>query len=145
MKKLILFAFFCSSFFIEKANCQTNEINAIEQTIKLYFEGMIERDRSKLDSAFDPSARLIGYRGEQFTITPYEEWASGTAKGNHRNPAEYDNHIIGIEIKGYTALAKTELFWPGIYYFDYLTLIKINEQWKIVHKTWYEEKTNPNL
>lgn len=145
MKKLMLFVFFCSLFFIQEANCQTSEIHAIEQTIKLYFEGMIERDRSKLDSAFDPAARLIGYRGEQFTITPYEEWASGTAKGSPRNPAEYDNHIIGIEIKGYTALAKTELFWPGIYYFDYLTLIKIEGQWKIVHKTWYEEKTISNL
>ena len=101
---------------------------------------MMERDRAKLDAAFDPSARLIGYRGENFTVTPYEEWASGTAKGEKRDPGKFDNRLLDIEIKGYTALAKTELFWPGIYYFDYLTLIKMDGQWKIVHRTWYEEK-----
>jgi hypothetical protein len=113
---------------------------AIAKTIQLYFDGMMERDREKLDQAFDPSARLIGYRGDQFTITPYEDWASGTAKGDQRNPADLTNHLIEVEVKGYTALAKTELFWPGIYYYDYLTLIKIDGKWKIVHKTWYEEK-----
>jgi len=113
---------------------------AIAKTIQLYFDGMMERDRDKLDRAFDTSARLIGYRGDTFTVTPYEEWASGTARGEKRNPADFSNHLIEVEVKGYTALAKTELFWPGIYYYDYLTLIKMDGDWKIVHKTWYEEK-----
>jgi hypothetical protein len=84
---------------------------------------------------------LIGYRGENFTVTPYEEWSSGTASGTQkRDPKDFENKLLDIEIKGYTALAKTELFWPGIYYYDYLTLIKKEGKWKIVHKTWYEEK-----
>lgn len=113
---------------------------AIAKTIQFYFEGMMERDRTKLDQAFDHSARLIGYRGDKFTVTPFEEWASGTAKGEKRKLTDFKNHLIEIEVKGYTAVAKTELFWPGIYYYDYLTLIKIDGIWKIVHKTWYEEK-----
>jgi len=117
-----------------------SEILQIERTIHLYFEGMMERDKSKLEAAFDPSARLIGYRGENFTVTDFESWAAGTAKGSPRAQELFENRILAIEIKGYTAIVKTELFWPGIYYFDYLTLIKIDEKWKIVHKTWYEEK-----
>ncbi|MGY6742613.1 MAG: nuclear transport factor 2 family protein [Cecembia sp.] len=113
---------------------------AIAKTIQLYFDGMMERDRDKLDRAFDTSARLIGYRGDAFTVTPYVEWASGTARGEKRNPEDFSNHLIEVEVKGYTALAKAELYWPGIYYYDYLTLIKMDGEWKIVHKTWYEEK-----
>lgn len=140
MKKLIILILFLSfSGPIFSQTIQEEKI-AIAHTIQLYFEGMMERDRTKLDTAFDPSARLIGYRGENFTVTLYEEWASGTAKGEKRDPIQFDNRLLEIEIKGYTALAKTELFWPGIYYYDYLTLIKIDVQWKIVHKTWYEEK-----
>ena len=140
MKKLILLILFIYSSGAVNSQSIEEEKAAISQTIQLYFDGMMERDRAKLDAAFDPSARLIGYRGENFTVTPYEEWASGTASGTQkRDPKDFENKLLDIEIKGYTALAKTELFWPGIYYYDYLTLIKIYGIWKIVHKTWYEK------
>lgn len=141
MKTLFIIFLFLSCSGKVFSQTQKEEKAAITHTIQLYFEGMMERDRTKLDAAFDPSARLIGYRGENFTVTPYEDWASGTAAGTQkRDPKDFKNKLLDIEIKGYTALAKTELFWPGIYYYDYLTLIKKEGQWKIVHKTWYEEK-----
>ncbi|MCH6232694.1 nuclear transport factor 2 family protein [Cognataquiflexum rubidum] len=132
----------CLFLFSFQAFCQSEkeEKEAITATVQLYFDGMIQRDRSKLEEAFIPEARLIGYRGENFTITTFEDWANGTAKGEKRDPSKYKNILLEIELKGNTALAKTELFWPGIYYYDFLTLIKKDGQWKIVHKTWYEEK-----
>ena len=119
---------------------EKEEKHAIAAVVQLYFDGMIERDKSKLEEAFLPEARLIGYRGENFTITSFEDWANGTSKGEKRDPSKYKNILLEVELKGNTALAKTELFWPGIYYFDFLTLIKKDGKWKIVHKTWYEEK-----
>lgn len=119
---------------------QQSEKEAITETIQLYFDGMIQRDRVKLEAAFLPEARLIGYRGETFTITSFESWASGTAAGAPRNPADYQNSIREIRVTGYTAVVETDLYWPGVYYFDYLTLIKVEDSWKIVHKTWYEER-----
>jgi hypothetical protein len=119
-----------------------DEKQQIEQVIRYYFEGMVTRDVVKLEKAFHPEARLFGYRGDQLTITSFNDWANGVTNGSPRNPELYQNHLLAIEIKGYTAIAKTELFWPGIYYYDYLTLIKVDGQWKIIHKTWYEEVRN---
>jgi hypothetical protein len=140
MKKLFCLALLMFYGLAAYSQTEEEEKASIAKTIQYYFEGMMDRDKSKLDQAFDPSARLIGYRGDNFTVTPYEEWAGGTAKGEKRNPTDFQNHLVGIEIKGYTAIAKTELFWPGIYYYDFLTLVKVDGIWKIVHKTWYEEK-----
>lgn len=122
------------------AFAQTDEIESVSRTVRLYFEGMIERDRAKLDEAFFPQARLIGYRGDQLFVTPFEEWASGTSKGAPRDPNLYKNELKSIRIVGNTALAETELYWPGIYYYDFLTLVKIDGKWKIVHKSWSEKK-----
>ncbi|WP_332911604.1 nuclear transport factor 2 family protein [Algoriphagus boritolerans] len=36
-------------------------------------------------------------------------------------------------------MVETELYWPGIFYHDFLTLMKVDGKWKIVHKTWYEK------
>jgi len=57
---------------------QTNEKAEITETVELYFEGMMERNKAKLEEAFIQEARLIGYRGENFTITSFETWADGT-------------------------------------------------------------------
>lgn len=118
---------------------QQSEIEAITKTVNLYFDGMLKRDRTMLEEAFHPEARLIGYRGKDFTITPFDIWSKGTASGSPRNPADFQNSIKSIRVEGYTAMVETELFWPGIYYYDFLILIKVDEKWKIVHKTWYEK------
>lgn len=137
MKKVFLLCFVFVPFF---SFAQQNEREAIIETIQLYFDGMIQRDRAKLDEAFHPEARLIGYRGDNLTVTPYEIWATGTASGEPRNPAKFKNSIKAIRVEGYTALVETELFWPEIYYFDFLTLLKVEGKWKIVHKSWFEKK-----
>lgn len=139
MKFLLLLWFFLIPFFAFSQS-EKEEKEAIAASVQLYFDGMMERNKAKLEEAFIPEARLIGYRGENFTVTTFEDWANGTAKGEKRDPSKYKNILLEIELKGNTALAKTELFWPGIYYYDFLTLIKKDGQWKIVHKTWYEEK-----
>lgn len=139
MKFPLLPWFFLIPFFAFSQS-EKEEKEAIAATVQLYFDGMMERNKAKLEEAFIPEARLIGYRGENFTVTTFEDWANGTAKGEKRDPSKFENRLLDIEIKGYTALAKTELFWPGIYYYDFLTLIKKDGKWKIVHKTWYEEK-----
>lgn len=118
---------------------QSAELEAAAHTVQLYFEGMIERDRSKLEEAFFSEARLIGYRGDQLFVTPFDEWATGTSKGSPRDPSRYKNEIKSIRIVGNTALVETELYWPGIYYYDFLTLLKMDGKWKIVHKSWHEK------
>lgn len=139
MKKIfVLFAFLVLVNFSYAQEESDREL--IIQTVQLYFDGMMERDRSKLDQAFLPEARLIGYRGENLTITDFETWASGTAKGTPRDTNEYKNDIVSIRVQGNTASVETELYWPGIYYYDFLTLIKVNGTWKIVHKSWWEKK-----
>jgi hypothetical protein len=133
---LAAWAFFVHSI----AQTKAEEKAAITNTIQAYFDGMMDRDLGKLEEAFFGEARLIGYRGEKLTVTEFRDWAANTAKGEKRDRSQFKNQIHSIEIKGYTALVKTELWWPGIYYFDFLTLMKIDGKWKIVHKTWYEEK-----
>lgn len=114
------------------------DLQEITQTIHWYFEGMMERNREKLEQAFIPEAKLIGYRGTKLFVTPFEDWASSTAKGETRDPKLFRNEIKGIRIVGNMALAETELYWPGIRYYDFLTLIKVQGAWKIVHKSWHE-------
>ena len=137
--RLYLTFFICLVMLPALAQSELEEKKSIESTIQLYFDGMMDRNLSKLQEAFHPEARLIGYRGENFTVTSFADWSNATSKGDTKDRTKFKNVLLDVEVKGNTALAKTELFWPGIYYYDFLTLVKIDGQWKIVHKTWYEE------
>lgn len=118
---------------------EKSDRDQITETVNWYFEGMMERNLEKLERAFLPEARLIGYRGENLTITDFKTWSENTASGAARNIAEHRNEIVSIRVQGNTASVETELYWPGIYYYDFLTLIKVGENWKIVHKSWWEK------
>jgi len=138
--RFFLTLFICMVMLPIFAQTKKDDRQAIERTVQLYFDGMMDRNLSKLQEAFHPEARLIGYRGDNFTVTSFADWSTATSKGDKRDKSKFENNLLDVEVKGNTALAKTELFWPGIYYYDFLTLIKIDGEWKIVHKTWYEEK-----
>lgn len=140
MKKILISLICIVASQLEIFAQNTSDREAIAATVQLYFDGMMERNREKLDLAFLSEARLIGYRGNDLTITSYETWASGTSKGEARNPNLYKNELVSIRVQGNTAVAETELYWPGIYYYDFLTLVKIGENWKIVNKSWSEKK-----
>ncbi len=139
--KLVPIFFLLTFVLFTKGKAQTfDDKELISETIKLYFDGMLERDKGKLEKAFIPEARLIGFRGENFTLTSFETWAEATSQGEVRNSSVYKNEIISIRVQGNAASVETELFWPGIYYYDFLTLMKIDGIWKIVHKSWSEKK-----
>jgi hypothetical protein len=140
MKYLLTLSLFLSFFYSKSIAQSSSDREEIRQEVQLYFDGMMERNREKLDRAFIPEARLIGYRGKDLTIASFETWAITTSKGEPRNPNLHKNELVNIRVQGNTAVAETELFWPGIYYYDFLTLVKIGETWKIVNKSWFEKK-----
>jgi hypothetical protein len=118
---------------------QRDADEAIAKTVQLYFDGMVSRDPAKLEAAFLPQARLIGYRGDVLVVTPLAEWIQSTAAGAPRDPAQYRNELKSIRRVGKMALVEAELYWPTRYYYDYLTLLEVAGVWKIVHKSWHEK------
>jgi hypothetical protein len=140
LKYFLTLSLFLSFFYAKSIAQSSSDREEITQVVQLYFDGMMERNREKLDLAFISEARLIGYRGKDFTITSFEVWATATSKGEPRNPNLHKNELVSIRVQGNTAIAETELYWPGIYYYDFLTLVKIGETWKIVNKSWSEKK-----
>ena len=48
--------------------------------------------------------------------------------------------IIGIDIMGKIAIAKLHVPMLGYNYYDYLSLAKVNDDWKIVNKLFTHEE-----
>ncbi|EAY25375.1 nuclear transport factor 2 family protein [Microscilla marina] len=122
----------------------TNKLKQIEHTIQNYFEGIFYGDVSKLKSSFTTEALLYGDVGE----TPYRKGLDDYLEGvkNRKSPKAlgetFAMQVLGIEVLGKIATAKLHVPMLGFNYYDYLSLVMVNDEWKIVNKLFTHVEQN---
>lgn len=112
--------------------------NQITDTLHNYFEGIYQGDVPRLKSSFADDVFLHG----DIKGVPYfknlEEYLAGVQ--GRKSPQElgeaFRMEVLSIEILGQVAIAKVHVPMLGFNYYDYLSLSKIGEEWKIVNKVF---------
>ena len=110
---------------------------AIRQVVGYYFEGGTAGDSSVVAKAFHKSAMMFYVRDTAFMQVPiFPEYLSRVAAprpaGAPRDQTKKE--IVSIDIAGTAAVAKLKLTQPNAVLTDYMSLLKINGEWKIVNK-----------
>ena len=111
-------------------------IKKVEQVITNYFEGIFYGDTEKLESCFTNNAIIYG----DISGVPYKKSKGEYIDGvkNRQSPSALNEafrmETIGIDILGNVAMVKVHLPMLGFNYYDYLSLTKIDGDWKIVNK-----------
>ena len=116
----------------------TNEadIAAVAEVVRIYYDGMLEGDEAKLARAFHPRACIVGNEEGTFTWTTLDEFVA-ECKGLVAQAGPYDWRIDGLSFAGDTALVRLGGQFAGVWYSDDLSLVRIDDAWRIVHKTFY--------
>lgn len=112
----------------------------IRKTVQAYFDGVTNNDVARLDAAFHPEARLSTSNSKGVLYnTSYQDWKKFTSQPAG-DTAGRNNRIADIKLMGNAAVVTTVLDWPTVRYVDYLSLVKVGEEWKIMSKTWNTER-----
>ena len=135
MKMRVLLAF-CALFIGTSVLAQDAEEKAIRQTIQNYFDGYNKGDVALLEKAFHPSC-VIKYldlkSGKYSTLTmdQLNQFMRNLPKGWKSVPK-----LFSLEYHGSAAQAKVSVTIMGgaLTWTDFLNLLKIDGQWKIVDK-----------
>ena len=116
-----------------------SELELIAQTAQLYFDGMYHSDTEKLKKAFHPNAFLYGYLEGKFTTIPLDGWLEHVrgVPAPSKSGEEYDMKIVSIDATGAVAVVKVADLYLGRRFTDYLTMVKINDNWVIVNKAFH--------
>jgi hypothetical protein len=121
------------------------EIEAIEKVVWTYLDGLYEGDAGKLAKAFHEGSHLYSMHEGGVADLPREKWLemvrsrpSPKSKGLKRT-----DRIVSIDLSGpETAFVKLECAVPPRYFTDYLTLLKLNDGWRVVSKTFRTDMRN---
>jgi hypothetical protein len=115
------------------------EIEAIEKVVWTYLDGLHEGDTGKLAQAFHEGSHLYSNEKGVVSDVPRKSWfeliesrPSAKSRGLKRT-----DRVVSIDMAGpETALVKLECSIHPRYFTDYLTLLKLEQGWRIVSKTY---------
>ncbi len=121
------------------------EETAVRRTVQYYFDGLKNRDPETLKKAFHAEAKLysVGRDGTLIELTQarWHEMITPSAQSPAKT-YEMTGLVVSLEITGNAAAVKTIVEFPRVQFTDYLSLLKINGEWKIVNKI-YAQKSQP--
>lgn len=121
---------------MSKTQAQTTDLQLIEKTIGYYFDAMINHNVEPLKKAFHPTAPMK-WIGDQYTEVNAIKALGDFLKSN--TPVKVKTTILVIDVAGDAGSAKLELEFETFSYFDYMQLLKIDGEWKIVSKIYSEK------
>ena len=114
----------------------------IRDTIKVYFDCMLESSAEKAHAAFHPNAKITGYIEEnlrEISVTDYANLVANQLPSPKEKGESPRCDILSIDIAGNTAVARVRDDWRGSTFLDTLSLIKIKDNWSIYNKLFHVE------
>ena len=113
------------------------EAAAVRKTIEdHYFKAQSTGDGSHLKGTFVDEGRMMWIADGQLRTRTSGEYISGFRGTPPADEAKRKRRVVNVDVTGDAAVAKVELDYPDTRITDYFALLKVGNDWKIVHK-WF--------
>lgn len=113
----------------------------VRAALQAYIQGHATGDGAHFTRAFHPDAKLfwIGSDGQvmQRTAPDFIKGATGKPAADE---AQRRRRIAAVHVTGNAASGIVVLDYPTVKFTDYMNLVKVGDEWKIVNKTYVAER-----
>ncbi|TCL72058.1 nuclear transport factor 2 family protein [Rhizobium sp. BK251] len=115
-----------------------SEAKEIEAVVHLYVEGMTFANEAAMRKAFHPRAAIVGNYDGALEWLSRDEFIKAVAEEGGAEPGTQPYMDIQIiDIAGDAANVKVVDEFAGARFTDYLSLLKVDGRWAIIHKVYY--------
>ena len=125
------------NFLMEEIMSDKEEISKVIQT---YIDGMNFSSAEKTKAAFHQNASIVGYLHGDFmemTLADFSGFVLSQQPSPHDSSTDVTYEVLDVAIEGHTAHVKVKDVYLGITFVDTLSLIKVDDQWKIYNKLFH--------
>lgn len=128
------------------AHAQMSDKDAVMIPLENYLKGHATGDGEFFKKAFHTEGNLIWIRDGKYTTRSFAEYIAGASGKPAADEAQRKRRIGTVDVVGNAAIATVILDYPTVKFTDYMTLLKIDGEWKIVNKSFFAEpKTLPEI
>ena len=133
MKRIFFILTLITTFMIQ-TQAQTTDLQLIEKTISHYFDGMLNHNAESFTKAFHATAIMRWNDDAKYTEVNAIQALSEYVNAN--DPVKTKTNITAINIVGDAANVQLELEYETFTFVDFMHMMKIEGEWKIVSKTY---------
>ena len=133
--KAIIFTILCSFLLTTNIYTQKSDYELVSETVSFYLDGGTNNDFETLKKAFHETATMKFVGDEYKEVNALAFFKKGMKPGP---PQNRKTRIANIDISGHAANAKLEIEYPTFTFIDYMNLLKIDGEWKVVNKIFYK-------
>ena len=122
-----------------KVRADNDEKELARVPLTNYLQAHITGNPDFINKAFHADARIMAFSGGKLTNLSVKEFAGRFNGKPAEDEAGRKRRIESLDVSGNAASAKIVLDYPTVNFTDYINLLKIDGEWKIVNKTFYAE------
>lgn len=140
MKKLFAISLLAFAAFVANISAQTAEEKAaVRVPLEDYLKGHATGDGEHFKKAFHTEGNMVFIREGKYMTRSFAEYIAGASGKPAADEDKRKRWIESVDIAGNAAFAKIILDYPTVKFVDYMSLLKINGEWKIINKSFYAE------
>ena len=147
MKKIVVIAILiCGTFafyFGAKVWADEKEKEAARVPLENYLKGQATGSPEFMRKAFHTEGNMTFVRDGKFMSRSFTDFIGGFTGKPAPDEDKRKRWIESVEVSGNAGMGKIVLDYPTVKFVDYMTLLKIDGEWKIVNKSFYAEPKAP--
>lgn len=129
----------------ERTIMNPTDYNEILELLKNYYDGLYRLDTKLLGEVFSPTAQYATIANGELLTLAIDEYLPRLEQRDspEKDKVPYGSSVVSIHFAGKnTALAEVQATMFGHHYTDFLSLLKIDGQWRIQAKVFEGVPTN---
>lgn len=143
MKRAVFLTLFAATF-VAASFAQTSDKDLVRIPLENYIKGHATVDVEHTKKAFHPTGMLMAIREGAYSAQSFADYITSlTGRKPAADERERRRYIEAVDVVGNAAIAKVVSDYPTAKYVDYMALLKVEGEWKIVNKTYFSQKKVP--
>lgn len=136
---LLASAFICAT----PAFAQEKDEAGARVAVEHYLAGHATGSQAEFAAGFHPKAMLFWNRDGQFAERTSADYIAAASGKPAADEAQRKRRIESLDVTGNVGMAKVVLDYPAVKFTDYLSLIRVNGEWRIINKIFEAERKAP--
>lgn len=135
----LLFTAFVALALAVTGSAQHADAEAVRIPLDNYLKGHATGDGEFFKKAFHTEGNMIFVRDGKYTTRSFTEYIAGASGKPAADESKRKRWIESVHVVGNAAMAIIILDYPTVKFTDYMSLLKINGEWKIINKSFFAE------